>query len=188
MTYNQVYSKKDANELDQWIRRAIAGSSKLEEVCMACDQEESDQNDFGPAVAHDAIVDHIVEKHADTIRILRFRSTFVSVNGLKALFGTCTKLEECQFRAGKEALVCTHSAKWLDFRTDFTKSILASSQEKLPVLHTVSFQICNVKRSYQVNESVATELVRELPALRQLNVNKSAWKVSTSLPNRYLRG
>lgn len=105
MTYNQVYSKKDVNELDQWIRRAIAGSSKLEEVFMICDQEESDQNDSGPAVAHDAIVDHIVKKHADTIRILRFRSAFVSVNGLKALLGTCTKLEECQFRAGKEALV-----------------------------------------------------------------------------------
>jgi capsule polysaccharide modification protein KpsS len=108
-TYNQVHSKKEANQLDKWIRRAIAGSSKLEELCMICDQQEPDHSDFrvGPAVAHDPIVDHIAKKHADTIRILRFHSAFVSINGLKALFGTCTKLEICQFRARKEVLVST---------------------------------------------------------------------------------
>jgi hypothetical protein len=104
-TYDQVHCKKDANELDKWIRRAITGSCELEEVCMVCDKQEPDDSDIGPAVAHDAIVDHIVKKHRDTIRLLRFRSAFVSVNGLKVLFETCTKLEECQFQARKEALV-----------------------------------------------------------------------------------
>jgi hypothetical protein len=107
VTYNHAHSKKDANELDKWIRRAIAGSSKLEEICMLCEQHESEHSDFGAAVTHDAIVDHIVKKHADTIRVLRFRSACVSVKGLKSLLGTCTKLEECQFRARKEVFVST---------------------------------------------------------------------------------
>jgi hypothetical protein len=107
VTYNQVHSKKEANELDKWIRCAISGSSNLQELCMVCDPRESDQGAAGAAVAHEAIVDHIVKKHAGTIRVLRFRSAFVSAKGLKALLGACTRLEACQFQVGKEAFVST---------------------------------------------------------------------------------
>ena len=107
VSYKQVYSKKDANELDKWIRCVIARSSRLQELSIVGDQQESDQYDFGAAVAHDAIVDHIVKKHAERIRVLCFRSAFVSVKALRALLGTCTNLEVCRFRVGKEALVST---------------------------------------------------------------------------------
>ena len=105
VTYNQIHSKKYANELDKWIRRTIAGSPKLEEVYMVCDQLDSDQRDTAAAVAHDSIVDHIVKKHAETIRVLSFRSAFVSAKGLKELLAACSKLEECHLRVGKQALV-----------------------------------------------------------------------------------
>ena len=72
---------------------------------MVCDRPDLDERDTAAAVAHDAIVDHIVRKHAETIRVLCFRSAFVTVKRLKELLGACSKLEECHLRVGKQALV-----------------------------------------------------------------------------------
>lgn len=105
MTYKQIYTRKDTDELDKWIRRAIAGSSHLEQLHLVCDQEDSSQTNATPAVAHDALVEHIVGKHAGNIRVLTLRPAFIRVDGLRALLASCNKLEECHFRTTEAAMV-----------------------------------------------------------------------------------
>lgn len=105
VTYKQTYTRNDTDELDKWIRRAIAGSSHLERLHLVCDQEDSSQTNVTPAVAHDALVEHIVRKHAGSIRVLSLRSAFIRIDFLRALLASCSKLEECHFRTNKAAMV-----------------------------------------------------------------------------------
>ncbi len=94
------------NEFDKWVRRAIAGSRNLEEIHLVCDQDDTDEYcSTGASIAHNGLVEHVVTKHAEKIRVLSLRSAFVSADGLKALFSSCKKLEEFHVQAGKTAFV-----------------------------------------------------------------------------------
>lgn len=84
--------------------RKIISSSPIEDLRVACDRDDDGANN-GANISFDGIIDHLSNKHAKTLRFLDLRSSFVGVTGLKALFSSCSHLEQFHVAAGKDALV-----------------------------------------------------------------------------------
>ncbi|CAA7262648.1 unnamed protein product [Cyclocybe aegerita] len=154
----------ETQALDKWIRRAIELSPLLEELKLVSDSDgdNSTPNDDGAQVAHDSLIDHLVKKHSIRLRVLTMTTSFVNGKALRVLFDRCGGLEEISTRVNK---------------TVFT--ILRESKMAVPHLRSASFQICNVKRGFQVDPAVVEETMRNGPlALRNLRINGCSWQGS----------
>jgi len=107
--HQDIQFKQEANEFDKWIRRAIGGSPNLEILRLESADEDPGPNMPGARVAHDALVEHLIRKHAERLRILDFGCVFVSNQGLRSLFSSCKMLEEVHLWVGADAMVSINS-------------------------------------------------------------------------------
>lgn len=93
-------TKREVIILCKWIRTVIS-SSPIEHLRIVCD----DQEFISVNVGFDSIVDHLVKKHSGTLRVLDFRSAYIGIDAVRALFTRCLQLEEFCISTGKNALV-----------------------------------------------------------------------------------
>lgn len=78
----------------------MISSSPIEHLRIVCDDEF-----IGASVGFDSIIDHLVKKHSGSLRILDFRSAYIGVAAVRALFTRCLRLEEVHISTGEKALV-----------------------------------------------------------------------------------
>ena len=78
----------------------VISSSPIEYLRIVCDDGL-----IGANVGFDSIIDHLVKKHSGSLRVLDFRSAYIGVDAVRALFTRCLQLEAFHISAGKNALV-----------------------------------------------------------------------------------
>jgi hypothetical protein len=78
----------------------VISSSPIEHLRIVCDDEL-----IGANVGFDSIIDHLVKKHSGSLRVLDFRSAYIGIDAVQALFTRCLQLEEFCISTGKNALV-----------------------------------------------------------------------------------
>jgi len=160
--HSRVYTHDHTNRLCKWIRVAIS-TSPIERLRVICDSDSEDEWISGANASFDNIIDHLVSKHALTLRVLDLRKSFIGVRALATLCQRCVHLEELSAAVGDSGL----------------KTFMAHSHE-LKRLHTASFKVCNVRRrTFSVSDEEANEIMRNgASALRQLTVNGVKWEGS----------
>ncbi|KAL1743232.1 hypothetical protein HDZ31DRAFT_41431 [Schizophyllum fasciatum] len=105
-----------------WVRRAIAGTSKLEALHLVCIDDEPDD-------ILRALISHLIAKHAKTLRVLDAgTATYVSKRMIRQLCSWCTGLEELHLCTGKASL-----------------AMLSTELHRMPHLHTARFLIKNAR-------------------------------------------
>ncbi|KAF8968746.1 hypothetical protein BDZ97DRAFT_1797828 [Flammula alnicola] len=154
--YSRIHSKHDVREFSKWVRRAIAGSPRLEELRLT----RGDDSDWSHTTAYDGLVDHIVAKHSETIRVLDFGAALVGVGKLKAVLKSCVRLEEVSVAADRSAL-----------------TVFFANSSCMTRLRSASFQISNTKKAFRVDDAdIAKMMQTGPPSLRRLSVNDVPWE------------
>lgn len=103
ITHAYSSSKQYTLNMCKWIRR-IVSHSPLECLEIICD--DRDENHRGPHISYDGLIDHLVSRHSNTLRVLLMRDAFVGTRKLKLLTDTCRSLEVISVSARKNAYVC----------------------------------------------------------------------------------
>lgn len=141
-------------------------------------QARSDDDRPSPShrVAYTGLVDHVLQKHNQRIRVLDLGEALVSVRQLRQLMESCVRLEELKCVLGRQALAV------------FIEALHASSAVEgsvLPRLRRVSFELSNVRRTSRsaiLGSLARMVLVREgdrpmHPNLRRVRLNDLIWEV-----------
>ncbi|KAF8904781.1 hypothetical protein CPB84DRAFT_1677109 [Gymnopilus junonius] len=153
VNYPHLRTRKEVNEFDKWVRRAITGSTDLHTLRLRCEDDYSH-------LSHDALIVHLVEKHSKTLKVLEL--TFVSIDKLTSLCAFFQGLEELSLQAGMNSI-----PTFIQFLPDY-----------LPHLHTASFEIRNVPAAYRAPDALIINTMRKgAPSLRRLTVDGDLWEV-----------
>lgn len=103
ITHAYTSSRQYTLNMCKWIRRLVS-HSPLECLEIICD--DRDENLGGPHITYDGLIDHLVARHSNTLRVLLMRDAFIGTNKLKLLMDTCRSLEAISVSAREDAYVC----------------------------------------------------------------------------------
>lgn len=99
--YSSMHTRIQAQTLCKWIRRVIS-SSPLQKLRLICDDESEPAFAF-PSFS--SLVDHLVQKHASTLRTLDMPTAFIDLLALAKLFSSCVLLEEVMLSSRESCFV-----------------------------------------------------------------------------------
>jgi len=94
-----MYTRREVNDFDKWVRRMVSRSPGLQALHLQCEEESTIH------ISHDSLVDHLVKKHTETLRVLDFSTAFIGLKSFESLLLTCSKLEVVSVQSGKGAVV-----------------------------------------------------------------------------------
>ena len=93
----------------------MISTSQIEHLGLVPDKPDPEVIEVN--IPFDTIVNHLVTKHALTLRYLDLRTAYISVEGVKTLFSGCLELEIFYIAARESALVRgISSLQLLDFK------------------------------------------------------------------------
>jgi len=177
VTYSYAGTKREVDDFGKWVRRAIAGSPNLRTLRLLTDTVDTAFCNR----SYDGLVDHLVKKHSNTLKILEMRSSLVGVDKLKALLSSCLSLEQLLVKVDKSAVVrlflpeTASMVNFFLFEVTFPKYGGGLSR-----LQYASFHLANVKATYQTDKKIITTIMRNgFPSLRRISVNEVTWEVKT---------
>ena len=107
-----MQTRREVLALCKWIRMVIS-ASPIERIRIICDDEY-----IGANISYDSIADHLIKKHAGSLRVVDFRMAYIGVHAAEALFKTCLQLEEFCISTGKNAVVKSLFSLRSDWTTD----------------------------------------------------------------------
>ncbi|KAF9478583.1 hypothetical protein BDN70DRAFT_994118 [Pholiota conissans] len=166
-TYHEVYATgmNDKDSFGRWVRRAISGSPRLEELHLVCEDAELRDHPLDLA-RYDGLVDSLIKKHHATLRVLDLGAAVVTLRKLKEVLSACVQLEELTVTVDRGIL-----------RTLFSGRRLVP---KLQHLRSLSFHLSNEphKSNIEGYAGLLSTLMQSLrfPALRRVTINGSSWE------------
>ncbi|OBZ74886.1 hypothetical protein A0H81_05149 [Grifola frondosa] len=151
----KVGIRSHAAYLCKWVRRLVS-SSPLEELRLVC--EDSSR---GASVSFDAVLSHLTQKHAETLRVLDMTKAFAGQSALRVLFARCMRLEEVGIAVSENVL-----------------RVFPTLTCSLHELHTVTIETRNIKRRrVDMTTERAREFIENGPdKLRRLTLNGVVWE------------
>ncbi|KAG6829234.1 hypothetical protein H0H92_005236 [Tricholoma furcatifolium] len=164
VNYAPVSTRLEVIALCRWIKRVIM-SSPIEHIHLIQDEGPRTVN-----IPFDNLLEHLVSKHATTLRTLDCRHAYVTADMIELLLEHCMGLEEMYLAARKQIL-----------------DLFQKHARHLPNLHTAGFIIRNAKmKRAHVDDNMAQMILLNGPSsLRRLVVNGAAWALTvTSLSSR----
>lgn len=172
------------NQLCKFIRRLIEGSSQLEVLEVVTDPAAEAISD-GPLASFDALVRHLLHKHANTLTNLSMPMCFVGKDLFAELIRRCAHLEVLRLAVRLDCFVS---------RSNFIRAAemycLIMYQRSLDVviapacrLRDLELNVVHTKRSKVIFcQQFALQLFRcGASSLRRVVINGHGWKVSLPL-------
>ncbi|EJD05122.1 uncharacterized protein FOMMEDRAFT_166791 [Fomitiporia mediterranea MF3/22] len=131
-------SRKEVLNMCVWIRR-ITSSSPLAVLDVACENPRNCQKGYrkgllGHAISHDGLIDHLISRHRETLRILRLSSAYIGKRAFRKMFGK----EGEGFEILEEVDICVRKQTF----EMFTNPMNSTSR-----LREIRFTIVNLKES-----------------------------------------
>ncbi|KAK7053231.1 hypothetical protein VNI00_003856 [Paramarasmius palmivorus] len=163
---SELYCPLTPAEISKWIKHAV-GQSPLEQLSFLPFYQPRTRNPK-PKQSWDALVDHLVDKHAGTLRGMDLRAGFVRKRSLKKLLKGCVKLEVLKVGTSRGAL-----------------DMFVRNAQNVPVLHEARFELRTSRRDKREQErerltsiDEARTIVEKTPSLRRLCVDDDMFLAS----------
>ncbi|TBU38334.1 hypothetical protein BD309DRAFT_972136 [Dichomitus squalens] len=150
---NHVKTSGDAAYLYKWVRRVIT-YAPLVSLRILCRREP-----WGAAPSFDPLLEHLIARHAQRLRVLDIREFLVGKKALSKLCDKCTQLETLFVTVSCDALK--------EFQSDPT--VFRS-------LRQLGLNTRTSKSRRSISTTAAEAFMKRLPSLRRLVVNGSCFE------------
>ncbi|PPQ90196.1 hypothetical protein CVT25_001376 [Psilocybe cyanescens] len=195
-SYTTIRTRAEADGLDAWVRWVVGGSPNLEALHLKSDADASSslsntndsdegEGEGGPYISHDALVDHVISKHAGALKVLSMKEACACVrkDKMRVLLERCARVERLEVRVSEGTLIFVRQAVAHD---GCYSALFAEHPFELRHLRSASFNICNAPRQPQLQrfevdayDALATDIMNKYrPSLRRLAVNGTVWEAS----------
>lgn len=179
--HTRITETSEAAYLMKFIHH-LSNNSPLEELYLIADSSEI----RGPCVSFAGLVEHLITRHADTLRVLHMSTVFLSMGMVRNLCIKCPRMEELAIACHDHILVhCLRNSgksssdlSWQDIAT-ISRLVLPLRRLSLVLPHSKA-------RNGKLSSSVISQILANGQGnLRHFQINHVQWKVGLLLLVRF---
>lgn len=184
--YSSITTRQDVDQFCKWARVVIASSSLETISFQLLNNSQRLSTSFHP------IVDHLVARHAKTLKVMDLSQCFVGDERLEAICNSCKKLRTLAVAGRKKTLVCVYAPYEIDFLALLQLMYCAFDvqdafkrfSKRLPHLESFTMNILMVNSSKRKPFTVeeAESIFQETPAsFKRLTIDGRIFEVSNTM-------